>query len=81
MSKTKVNGPDANMAYQYLRVYSELEGGPIPWNFAKFIIDKNGSVVNYFTPETDPDDIIPTILEVMKINTAQPAFLKQKASE
>ena len=26
----------------------------IPWNFAKFLVDKDGQVVKYYGPRTDP---------------------------
>jgi glutathione peroxidase len=28
----------------------------ILWNFEKFLIDRNGNVVNRFSPEVTPDD-------------------------
>lgn len=32
-------------------------GSPIKWNFTKFIIDRQGNVVNRFLPMEDPLDI------------------------
>ncbi|MEC7990349.1 MAG: glutathione peroxidase, partial [Pseudomonadota bacterium] len=29
----------------------------IPWNFAKFLIDKSGQVVARFSPQTSPEEL------------------------
>lgn len=34
-----------------------LEGDGIKWNFTKFLIDKNGNVVERYEPTTNPKDI------------------------
>lgn len=34
-----------------------LEGDSIKWNFTKFLIDKNGNVVERYEPTTDPSEI------------------------
>lgn len=34
----------------------ETESGEIHWNFEKFLVDRNGSVVGRFAPDTKPDD-------------------------
>lgn len=36
-------------------------GDAVKWNFTKFIIDKEGNVVNRFEPATDPMDMVSTI--------------------
>ncbi len=38
-----------------------LEGDSIKWNFTKFLIDRNGNIVERFEPTTEPEDIIPEI--------------------
>jgi glutathione peroxidase len=30
-------------------------GGEIKWNFTKFLVDKNGNVINRFEPAVTPD--------------------------
>ena len=50
MSKVEVNGPNTIATYKYLRENSSLNGGEIPWNFAKFLVDQRGDVVDYFKP-------------------------------
>lgn len=41
-----------------LREHGLLNGKPgdIMWNFEKFLLDKNGNVVNRFAPDITPDD-------------------------
>lgn len=34
-----------------------MEGDSIKWNFTKFLVDKNGNVVNRFEPSVDPLEI------------------------
>ena len=38
----------------------------IPWNFAKFLLDKDGKVVKYYVPETAAIKIKPDIQELLK---------------
>jgi len=54
MDKIDVNGDSADMLFKYLRLNSSLFSpasgavSPIPWNYCKFLIDKEGSVKQYF---------------------------------
>lgn len=61
-SKIEVNGPGAHPLYQWLE--SETGGGEIQWNFEKFVIDREGRVVERFSPKTAPDD--PKILAALE---------------
>lgn len=58
-SKIDVNGEGASELYQWLR--SEQSGpdgkADIPWNFTKFLVGKNGSVLARFEPQVSPEDI------------------------
>ena len=31
-------------------------GGPVQWNFQKYLVDRDGNVVAKFSPRTPPDD-------------------------
>ena len=60
--KIKVNGSEAHPLFKYLKKETGfLLGGIIKWNFTKFLIDRDGNVVNRYAPTTDPaktkDDI------------------------
>ena len=57
MDKIEVNGANADPAYKYLRENSDLNGGNIPWNFAKFLVNANGDVVAFYGPQKSPDSL------------------------
>ncbi len=69
-SKTSVAGADINPLYAYLTDRNENPqfGGPITWNFTKFLVDRQGRVVGRFYPETPPFDkeIIKAIKEALR---------------
>lgn len=50
--KIKVNGNNISPIYQYLK---KQKPGRIEWNFAKFLIDKNGQVAERFSPQEKPE--------------------------
>ena len=55
-SKLEVNGPSRHPLYDYL--CSQTTGpdaeGDIQWNFAKFIINREGNVAARFSPKAEP---------------------------
>lgn len=57
--KVDVNGENAHPLYKYLS--SEAPGllntEAIKWNFTKFLVDKNGRVVERFAPNVAPSDL------------------------
>lgn len=57
-SKVSVKGKDKCELYQYLtdKKAGHKFGGAIEWNFAKFIINRNGEIAERFSPRTTPDD-------------------------
>ena len=54
-TKSKVNGKDANDVFKYLTSKESGFPGKIKWNFTKFLIDRNGKVVNRFAPNVKPE--------------------------
>lgn len=54
-TKSKVNGKDANDVYKYLTSKESGFPGKIKWNFTKFLIDREGKVVNRFKPSMKPE--------------------------
>jgi glutathione peroxidase len=55
-AKIEVNGPNEIPLYAYLKSQkSGFMGVDIEWNFAKFLIDKNGEVVARFRCTEEPD--------------------------
>ncbi|EFI42628.1 glutathione peroxidase [Peptoniphilus sp. oral taxon 386] len=58
MAKIDVNGENQAPLYKYLK--SEKRGAllsSIKWNFTKFLIDRNGNVVERFAPTTTPEKL------------------------
>jgi glutathione peroxidase len=52
-SKIVVKGPGIHPLYEYLTRDSGFPG-EIPWNFSKFLVDKEGKVVARFGPDANP---------------------------
>lgn len=55
-SKIEVLGEGAHPVYRWLRAQPAPIGGPVEWNFQKFLADGSGRVVARFSPQTDPLD-------------------------
>ena len=57
-SKVDVKGPEAHILFRYLTNNSKgILGNGIKWNFTKFLIGKDGKVLNRFAPTTKPEDL------------------------
>lgn len=66
-AKIKVNGPEADPLYQWLKKEkSSLLGGRIEWNFTKFLIDRQGQVVKRYLPTTPPSKLKKDIEKLLK---------------
>jgi len=55
-SKISVKGEDQHPLYERLTGQPEPIGGPVTWNFQKYLIDRTGKVVTKFGPRTTPMD-------------------------
>lgn len=65
-SKIEVNGKNASSLYDWLKSQkSGILGKAIKWNFTKFLIDKNGNVVERFAPTVEPKNIEEKIKELL----------------
>ena len=49
-----VNGHDALPLFDFLRGSPWYLGKAIKWNFTKFIVNRNGDVVQRYAPKTSP---------------------------
>ena len=62
-SKVEVNGDDAHPLYKHLK--SEQAGflgtESIKWNFTKFLVDREGNVVERFGSSTKPSELVKDI--------------------
>ncbi|MEI6325030.1 MAG: glutathione peroxidase [Gemmataceae bacterium] len=57
MAKTKITGNDACALYQFLtsKEINPKTGGPVKWNFTKFLVSKEGKILARFEPGVEPD--------------------------
>ncbi len=53
--KIEVNGANRHPLYTELAGEGSPFPGDIKWNFTKFLIGKDGAILNRFTPRTKPD--------------------------
>ena len=56
-AKIEVNGPGRDPIYERLTEVADAKGeaGDIQWNFEKFLVAPDGTVVGRFRPSTKPD--------------------------
>jgi glutathione peroxidase len=67
-AKIEVNGANAHPFYQWLKSQRAgvLGTEAIKWNFTKFLIDRNGSVVRRYAPTDKPERIETDIAELLE---------------
>ncbi|MFQ2341177.1 glutathione peroxidase [Aeromonas dhakensis] len=67
MAKCEVNGEQAHPFYQWLKKEKPgllgLEN--VKWNFTKFLIDRDGQVVDRFAPTTKPENLVTPIRDLL----------------
>ena len=59
-AKIDVNGPDTHPLYEWLKSEKKagvLVGSKITWNFAKFLVGRDGTVIGRYKPLTDPGEL------------------------
>jgi glutathione peroxidase len=58
LEKAEVNGPGRHPLYAALTETPDADGqaGDVQWNFEKFLLDRDGTVVARFRPGTTPED-------------------------
>ena len=66
LEKIEVNGENRHPLYEELTKAADAEGtaGDIQWNFEKFLVAPDGTVVNRFRPRTEPD--APEVVEAIE---------------
>lgn len=70
-SKISVKGKDQHPLYDYLTDKSKHEfGGEIGWNFAKFLIGRDGKIKDRFDPRTKPLDekVVAAVEKELSVN-------------
>jgi glutathione peroxidase len=65
--KLEVNGPGADPLYKYLTSQKPgPKGADIQWNFTKFLVDRNGSIVERFETDVKPETLEPKIRKILE---------------
>ena len=66
LAKIEVNGSGADPLYKHMKKeQGGLLGSSIKWNFTKFLIDKDGKVVERFAPTDKPESMKPSIEKLL----------------
>jgi glutathione peroxidase len=68
-SKVSVKGSDQTPLYQYLtKDTDKAVAGDIKWNFTKFLVDRQGRVVQRFEPDVTPDSaqVVSSVEKLLK---------------
>jgi len=67
-SKISVKGADKAPLYQFLTdgKANPSTGGEIKWNFTKFLVDRNGRVVERFEPDVTPEQMEASIQKALQ---------------
>ena len=64
--KIKVNGDNAHPLYKWLKEQKGgVMGSNIKWNFTKFLVDREGNVVDRFGSATTPEKIDAKVKELL----------------
>ncbi|MDO9251914.1 glutathione peroxidase [Hydrogenophaga sp.] len=59
MSKIDVNGPEAHPLYQWLSAEAPglLGSKAVKWNFTKFLVGRDGTVIKRYAPQDAPEKL------------------------
>ena len=65
-AKIDVNGSNESPLYTYLKSEKGgFLGSKVKWNFTKFLLDRNGKVVNRYAPTDKPENLEKDILALL----------------
>ncbi len=80
-AKISVKGDDQAELYKYLTSKDKVgeAGGEIPWNFTKFLVGRDGKVIERYGPRTKPqdDELIKALEAALRADSGE----KKKAAE
>lgn len=67
-NKIEVNGKNEDELFKFLKKAKKgLLGNDIKWNFTKFLVNKEGEVVERYAPTVKPEEIEKDILKLLKL--------------
>ncbi len=70
-AKVSVKGDDQCDLYRYLTKHPNAKiAGDVPWNFQKYLVNREGEVIAKFDPRTLPDD--PKLIDLLEKTLATP---------
>lgn len=65
-SKIEVNGEGAHPLYQWLTgSHGDIPAGDIEWNFAKFLLGPDGTVLHRYAPQVEPSELVDDIEQAL----------------
>ncbi|OAB42861.1 glutathione peroxidase [Paenibacillus glacialis] len=66
-AKVDVNGEGAHPLFQYLKEQQPGAGedSAIQWNFTKFLVNRDGQVVERFEPKTSPETMVQAMKDLL----------------
>jgi glutathione peroxidase len=65
-AKIEVNGSGAHPLYQWLKSeQGGLLGSAIKWNFTKFLVGREGTVIDRFSPKDTPEKLEPKVVAAL----------------
>ena len=68
-AKIDVNGENTHLLYRFLKEQkSGFLNSEIKWNFTKFLVDRDGKVVQRYAPITKPESIESDIVALLQNN-------------
>jgi glutathione peroxidase len=71
-AKLHVKGAEMHPLYAHLTSLPAPVGGPVEWNFQKYLVSRSGEVVAKFSPRTVPDDA--SLVAQVEALLAEPAL-------
>ena len=70
-AKVDVNGDDEHPLWTWLKSEKGgLLGNRIKWNFTKFLVGRDGAVIERFSPQTEPADLATDIEKALAPSAA-----------
>ncbi|KAI7838680.1 hypothetical protein COHA_007482 [Chlorella ohadii] len=79
MGKANVNGRQSSPLIAYLKMASG-DTSPLPWNYTKFLVGRDGRVYGRFLPRTRPAELEPSIRCLLAEGEEQTAAVPRSAS-
>lgn len=65
-AKVDVNGSNESPVFTYLKKHkSGLIGSKVKWNFTKFLVDRDGNLVDRFAPTKKPEELESDIIKLL----------------